>query len=201
MSQITPVDFVYLLVLGGLMENAVYDDTVTIWEVLYSLAMWSLLIYILELLVRNLEWLRPIVKGKATIIIEDGVLNIKNLKKSKLESEQLRSMLRLQGIFSIKDVKYAILEPSGDLSVMEKEEFSPVTPKMMKIEPEKETLSYLVIDEGEIQYTTLDTLEKGEKWLKGLLKENGYESIANIYYAEWSESEGLIVNNYNGYGA
>lgn len=132
LTQITPVDFVYLLVLGGLMENAVYDDTISIWEVIYAVALWSLLIYIFELLVRNFEWLRPIVKGQATIIIENGVLNIQNLRKNKLESEQLRSMLRLQGIFSIKDVKYAILEPSGDLSVMEKEQESVVTPKMLK---------------------------------------------------------------------
>ncbi|MGN8648027.1 DUF421 domain-containing protein [Gracilibacillus sp. HCP3S3_G5_1] len=197
LTQITPVDFVYLLVLGGLMENAVYDDTISIWEVIYAVALWSLLIYIFELLVRNFEWLRPIVKGQATIIIENGVLNIQNLRKNKLESEQLRSMLRLQGIFSIKDVKYAILEPSGDLSVMEKEQESVVTPKMLKIKPEEQTLSYLVIDEGEIEQSTLDSLKKDEKWLRDLLKKSGYETISNIYYAEWSESDGLTVNSYD----
>ncbi len=121
LTQITPVDFVYLLVLGGLLDSAVYDKSVTVFDVIYSLALWSLLIFTLEILVRNFEGVRPLVKGEPEIIINDGVLNVKNLKKNKLESEQLRSMLRLQGIFSIKEVKYAILEPSGDLSVMEKE--------------------------------------------------------------------------------
>ncbi|WP_058306217.1 DUF421 domain-containing protein [Gracilibacillus massiliensis] len=197
LSQITPVDFVYLLVLGGLMENAVYDKSVSIWQVLYSLGLWSVLIFILELLVRNFEWLRPIIKGSPSIIVNDGVLNIKNLKKNKLESEQLRSMLRLQGIFSIKEVKYAILEPNGDLSVMEYEKEQPVTADMLHIEPKEASLTHLVVDEGEIQNNVLTEINKSEEWLKEMLEEYGHHSIKDIYYAEWSESEGLIVNNYD----
>lgn len=195
-SQITPVDFIYLLVLGGLMENAVYDDTVTIWEILYSIGLWSVLIYILELLVRNWEWLRPIVKGEPSIIIHDGVLNIKNLKKNKLESEQLRSMLRLEGIFSIKEVKYAILEPSGELSIMEIKEEQPGTPEMLSIEPKESTLSHLVVDEGEIQHKVLKEINKSEKWLKNVLKDHGHHTVQDIFYAEWSTVNGLIVNTY-----
>ncbi|UOQ84363.1 DUF421 domain-containing protein [Gracilibacillus salinarum] len=195
LTQITPVDFVYLLVLGGLLENAVYNSTVTFWEVLYSLALWSVLIYVLELLVRHFEWLRPVLKGEPNIIIKDGILNIKNLKKNKLESEQLRSMLRLQGIFSITEVKYAILEPSGDLSVMRKESDEAVTAEMMNIQPRETSLTHLVIDEGAIQKRTLDMIDKDEEWLRSLLKENGYDDISNIYYAEWSETDGLMVDN------
>ncbi|SHN26566.1 DUF421 domain-containing protein [Gracilibacillus kekensis] len=197
LTQITPVDFVYLLVLGGLMENAVYDKSVTIWQVLYSLGLWSVLIFILELLVRNFEWLRPIVKGSPSVIINEGVLNIKSLKKNKLESEQLRSMLRLQGIFSIKEVKYAILEPSGDLSVMEYERERPITADMLNMEPKETTLSHLVVDEGEIQYNVLSEINKSEEWLIDVLEEHGHKTIKDIYYAEWSESDGLIVNNYS----
>lgn len=195
-SQITPVDFIYLLVLGGLLEDAVYDDMVTVWEILYSIGLWSVLIFILELSVRNMEWLRPIIKGEPSIIIHDGVLNIKNMKKNKLEAEQLRSMLRLQGIFSVKEVKYAILEPSGELSIMETEEEQPITPEMIAIEPEESALSHLIVDEGEIQHKVLKEINKTEKWLKNLLKEHGYDDVRDIFYAEWSKADGLTVNTY-----
>lgn len=195
-SQITPVDFIYLLVLGGLLEDAVYDDMVTVWEILYSIGLWSVLIFILELSVRNMEWLRPIIKGEPSIIIHDGVLNIKNMKKNKLEAEQLRSMLRLQGIFSVKEVKYAILEPSGELSIMETEEKQPITPEMIAIEPEESALSHLIVDEGEIQHKVLKEINKTEKWLKNLLKEHGYDDVRDIFYAEWSKADGLTVNTY-----
>lgn len=143
-----------------------------------------------------MEWLRPIIKGEPSIIIHDGVLNIKNMKKNKLEAEQLRSMLRLQGIFSVKEVKYAILEPSGELSIMETEEEQPITPEMIAIEPEESALSHLIVDEGEIQHKVLKEINKTEKWLKNLLKEHGYDDVRDIFYAEWSKADGLTVNTY-----
>lgn len=121
LAQMTPFDFVYILVLGGLVEETIYDDLVSIWNLLYSVALWAILIYIIELIVRKFDWIRPTVKGKPTIIINNGEVDVTQLKKNKLEFEQLRTMLRQQSIFSIEENKYAILEPSGQLSVLEAE--------------------------------------------------------------------------------
>lgn len=193
LSQITPLDFVYLLVLGGLLEETVYDDMVSIWSVLYTIALWALLIYITELIVRRFDKTRTLMKGKPTVIISDGELDIKALKKNKLESEQLRTMLRQQGIFSIQEVKYGILEPSGQLSVMRKELSSTVTAEMLSITPKKESLSYLLIDAGKIQRKTLKLINKDEQWLLSQLAEKGYHDTSKIYYAEWSKTDGLII--------
>ncbi len=68
---------------------------------------------------------------------------------------------------------------------------------MMGLEPKKSSLSHLVVDEGEVENIVLKSIDKDEAWLKEKLKEAGYEEISNIYYAEWSEANGLIVNSYN----
>jgi len=107
--------------------------------------------------------------------------------------EQLRSMLREKGIFSIKEVKFAILEINGQLSVMKKENESPVTPEMLSIEPKEAAFTHLIIDEGEIKSKALKAIEKDETWLRNELSKLGYDDIRNIYYAEWSLSDGFII--------
>lgn len=193
LSQITPFDFVYILVLGGLLEESVYDDKVTVWQVLAAIALWSLLIYSIEKIVQKFDITRQAVKGEPTVIIHDGELDIKALKKNKLESEQLRTMLRQQGIFSINEVKYGILEPSGQLSVLEHERSAPVTAEMLSIQPKEAALSYLVIDEGKIVGTILEKIGKSETWLKSELAKLGYTEISKIYYAEWSKNDGFTI--------
>lgn len=193
LAQITPLDFVYLLILGGLLEDAVYDDMVSIWQVLYTIGLWAILIYIVELIVRRFDKTRTLIKGKPSVIINDGELDTKVLKENKLESEQLRTMLRQQGIFSIKEVKYGILESSGQLSVMRNEQTSAVTAEMLSITPHEEALSHLLVDEGRIQKQALKFINKDEQWLLSLLAEKGYQDINKIYYAEWSEADGLIL--------
>ncbi|RDW15072.1 DUF421 domain-containing protein [Oceanobacillus chungangensis] len=193
LSQITPFDLVYLLVLGGLLEESVYDDLVSVWDILYAIALWAILIFIIEMIVRKIEKMRPVLKGEPSIIVSDGELDIKKLKKNKLESEQLRTMLRQQGIFSLKEVKYAVLEPSGQLSVMKNELSSPVTAEMLSIKPEETSLSYLLVDEGRIEDKTLEYIGKDEEWLRAQLYEKGYKDLSKIYYAEWSKTHGFVV--------
>lgn len=193
LSQITPLDFVYILVLGGLLEESVYDDQVAVWQVLYAIVLWTVLIYSIEKVVQRFDKMRPVIKGEPTVIIHDGELDIKALKKNDLESEQLRTMLRQKDIFSINEVKYAILEPSGQLSVLTQEKTSPVTAEMLSIQPKETDLSHLVIDEGKVEYKTLKYINKSGEWLRKELAKLGYEDANNIYYAEWSRTDGLTI--------
>ncbi len=193
LSQITPFDLVYLLVLGGLLEESIYDDLVTVWQVLYAIGLWAVLIYIIELIVRRFDRMRTVIKGEPSIIIKDGELDVKTLKKNKLESEQLRTMLRQQGIFSLQEVKYAVLEPSGQLSVLKNELSSPVTAEMLSIKPKKATLTHLLVDEGRIEKKALKNIQKDERWLRAQLAEKGYKDLSKIYYAEWSSANGIVV--------
>jgi uncharacterized membrane protein YcaP (DUF421 family) len=188
LSEVTPFDFVFVLILGGILEEALYDDKVRIWNVLYTIVLWTTLNLIINLIVRKFEKLRPVIKGEPSILINDGILSIEELKKNKMESEQLRSLLRQQGVFSIKEVKYVILEPGGQISALKKESSEHVTSGM---------LSHLLIDEGQIEKRSLAQIGKDEQWVINLLKEEGYEDIKKIYYAEWSEGNGLYVQSYD----
>ncbi|MCM3316198.1 DUF421 domain-containing protein [Rummeliibacillus stabekisii] len=184
LSEVTPFDIVFLLMLGGILEETLYDNKVQVWYFLYAIILWTVLSFMTNLVVRKYDKLRPFIKGEPSILINKGVLDIKELKINKMETEQLLSLLRQQGIFSIREVKYVILEPGGQISVMKKDSSDQIT---------TDTLPRLLIDEGQIVNRTLNQIRKNEQWVINLLKKEGYEDIKKVYYAEWSEGKGLYV--------
>lgn len=185
LSQLTPVDLIYLLVLGGLLEESIYDEGTPFWEVPYAAFLWAGLIYVFDLIIRKFDKLRPVLKGEPTVLVRDGKVDVEALLKTKLESEQLRSLLRQQGIFTLTEVKYAVLEPSGDLSVMQK-----------LSEEKKNPYSYLIVDEGSLIKAVLDELHVDEQWARTQLEAIGYSNLEEVFYAEWSEKNGFFVVPY-----
>lgn len=198
LSELTPIDLINLLVLGGLLEESIYDENVRFWEVPYAALLWSILIYLFDLLIRKFDKLRPALKGKPSVLIRNGKLDVEVLRRNKLESEQLRSMLRQLGIFTLTEVQYAVLEPSGELSVMQKTSSSPITPSTLKNNyEEKDSFSYLIVDEGKIKKKILEELNVDENWVKAQLEAKGHMNLEKVFYAEWSEENEFFIVEYD----
>ncbi|MEK4386303.1 DUF421 domain-containing protein [Solibacillus sp. FSL W7-1464] len=188
LTDVTPFDFVFIVILGGTLEEGVYDEKVKIWDVLYTIGLWTALYLLTDFLVRKFERLRPIIKGEPSFLVNNGRLDIKELGKNKMESEQLRSLLRIQGVFSVREVKYALLEPGGQISVLKKDSSG---------EDSGGVLTHLIVDEGRMEERILAQIGKDKHWVIHQLKEEGYEDISKIYYAEWSEENGFYVQTYD----
>ncbi|WP_026694175.1 DUF421 domain-containing protein [Peribacillus kribbensis] len=185
MSQVTPFDFVYALILGGTVEETIYHQDHTIPQMLYSIAVWAALIFCVEKLTQKFDKLRGPLKGTSQTLIQNGRVSINELEKASLELEELRGMLRQKGIFSLKDVNYVILENSGDISVLKYPDRPPV-----------EEPSILLVNEGKIHDENLKRLGEDLGWLRQSLEKEGYRDIGEIYYAEWSRPEGFFIKTY-----
>ncbi|GIN20695.1 MAG TPA: DUF421 domain-containing protein [Bacillus bacterium] len=196
MGQFTPFDFVYALILGALLEESLYDHQISIWQMLFGVAVWAVLIYIVEILVGKNDLLRGIFKGSASRLMKDGELDLEKLKSNHIEMEQLRTMLRQQGIFSLKDVRDLYLETSGSISVKKHSSAEPPTAEILRMKVKDEAPSILLVDEGRIQEDMLKSIGKTDDWLEEQLKREGYSDIDNILYAEWSETEGFFIKTY-----
>lgn len=183
LSEITPFDLIYTLVLGGILEESLYDDKINALHFLFAVALWGIMIYFLESVVQKKDKINTFIKGTPSVLIYDGELNLLEIKNNHIEMEQLRSMLRSQNCFSLRTVKYAVLEIGGSISVMNKSE-------------EDEEFSYLLVDESVIEIKTLQSIGKDKKWLIENLKEEGYQNLEEIVYAEWSSKQGLYVKTY-----
>lgn len=197
MGQFTPFDFVYALILGALLEESLYDDKISIWQMLFGVAVWAVLIYIVEILVGKNDKLRDLFKGSASRLMKDGNLDMEKMKKNHIEMEQLRTMLRQQGIFSLKEVRDIYLETSGSISVKKYPFAEPPTADMLKMKVQDEAPTILLVNEGKVQEDMLKFIGKTMDWLKEQLKKEGCSDTENILYAEWSETKGFFIKTYS----
>ena len=110
-------------------------------------------------------WGRKIICGKPSILIYRGRIDEKKMKKEKIAINELQERLREKDIFSIGDVEYAILETSGELSVIPKPGKRNLIPEDFKINPEYEGLPYDLVIDGKVMYDNLKAIGKDYNWL------------------------------------
>ncbi|MEC1549930.1 DUF421 domain-containing protein [Bacillus rugosus] len=195
-SQLTPFDFISALILGELVGNAVYDHEIKIKEIIYASLLWGLLIYLIELITQKLKGTRKFLEGEPNIVIHKGKLKYKMLKKNKLDINQLQSLLRQKGCFSIQEVEYAILETNGMISVLPKADFDKPTRKDMNLSTKDVSLPITLILDGEIVFDNLVEAGVDEQWLKQSLQKRGVEKVEDVLYAEWHANQPLYVIPY-----
>lgn len=110
--------------------------------------------------------MRSLICGKPSILIYRGRIDESVMIKERFTINELQERLRTNNIDSISDVEYAILETSGQISVIEKPEKRNTRPEDFNIIPEYEGLSYDLVIDGVIMYENLKILNKDYEWLK-----------------------------------
>lgn len=196
LAQLTPYDFIYTLVLGGILEESLFDEKVKITHFLFAIVVWGLLIYLIEKATKKWNPIRVLLKGEPVKLISDGKLDMQKFNKHQLEMEQLRSALRKQGIFSLQEVRDLFLEPGGDITINKYVLYEPVKNKDFPTKASDQEPTVLLIDEGKIKEDVLAFIKKDHPWLMMKLSENGYHDPKSIAYCEWSETEGFFIRSY-----
>jgi uncharacterized membrane protein YcaP (DUF421 family) len=126
---------------------------------------------------------RDFIEGRATVFIKDGKIMEDNLKKEKYTTDELLELLRKRDVFKVADVEFALLEPTGDLSVMLKKENQPLTPKDVNLTVTSVKEPQTVIMDGEILDEPLSTIGRSRSWLKTELEKQGV-TIENVFLGQ-----------------
>ena len=132
----------------------------------------GLLVMHLIISVINLKSLkaRGVICGKPSILIYRGKINEKALKKERFTINELQERLRGSDVFNLGDVEYAILETSGEITVIQKPEKRTTTPEDFNMTPEYEGIPYDLVIDGKIMYKNLKAIGKNYEWLKKQLQ-------------------------------
>lgn len=139
---------------------------------------------------------RDFFEGKSTVLIKDGKILEDNLKKEKYTSDELLELLRGKDAFSVADVEFAVLEPSGELNVLLKKDRQPLTAKDigLKVPNEKETQT--VIMDGTILDEPLSSSGHNRAWLHTELEKLGVV-IENVFLGQVDSYGQLTIDIYN----
>ncbi|MBY6036280.1 DUF421 domain-containing protein [Fictibacillus nanhaiensis] len=193
-TQITPFDFISSIFLGELVGNAMYDDEISIFVILYAIVIWGSMVYIIEIISQKFKGTRRFLEGGPSIVIRKGLIDREQLKKNKLDINQLQNLIRQKGYFGLREVEYAILETNGTISILPKFQYgSPNRLDLNMHTDQQPELPVTLILDGELNVDNLSTAGMSKKKLMEQLHIQGYKSIEEVVYAEISEGKILIM--------
>lgn len=118
LKELAPIDFVTAIVVGTIAAAASFDLRVPLWVAFASIGTWAGLNILLSYLNLKSKFLRDILQGRPVVLVESGRVRKDNLTGSRYNLDNLLSQLRYRGITRVEDVELAVLEPTGELSVV-----------------------------------------------------------------------------------
>ena len=195
-NQLTPFDFISAIVLSELLGNGIYEENVHLIYIFFTVFLWGSLMILMEKLLLKYRRLRGAFEGDPSIVIQNGKINRSQLKKNRMNINQLLSLLRQSETFSIREVSYAILETNGAISIMKKKKYQKVTAEDMKLPLKPAYISISLIIDGEIIEENLREIGQNISWLTNQLKENGYQRSKEVLYADWIKDDGIYIIPY-----
>ena len=124
-----------------------------------------------QISLKNMRF-RRFVSGNPVVVIREGVIDQQHMKKLRFSIDDLMEAMRENGIFDIRDVYYAIVETTGTVTVLQKANMQPATPKTFDINPKDESPPEVVISNGKIVTKSLDLCGVSSEWIEKTVKKN-----------------------------
>jgi uncharacterized membrane protein YcaP (DUF421 family) len=120
LGQLEPMDFILLIVIGDLVQQGVTQSDESVTGTLIVISTLSALTVGMSYLSFRFRRLRPLLEGDPIVLIADGQVNERALRRQRITDDELEAEARQQSIGALDDVRYAILESSGKISFITK---------------------------------------------------------------------------------
>lgn len=195
-SEISFFEYVSGITIGSIAGEAITGLEKNAFHGVLAIALFVLITLLVDILSLKSNKFRDIVEGKGTIFIKDGKIMEDSLKKEKYSLEELISLLRKKDVFNIADVEFALLEPTGDLSVMLKKENQPLTPKDLGLQVANVKTPQTVIIDGTIMNDAMAAAGKDRKWLHTELDRLGV-TVENVFMGQVDSYGDLTIDVYD----
>ena len=165
-GQLQPFELAISIMIADLASIPMTDTGIPISNGIIPILGLLLMHLLISLLNMKSMKSREILCGKPTILVYRGKINEKALKKERFTINELQERLRGKDVVNLGDVEYAILETSGEVTVIQKPEKRNTIPEDFGITPDYEGIPYDLVIDGKIMYKNLEVLGKNYTWLK-----------------------------------
>ncbi len=163
------------------------------WKPLIAMVIYGVAAFALTILAHKFPKTRKYINGTPTIIMDNGKIYRKNMKKAKLELSEFMVLCRQEGYFNISDIQTAVFEYNGRITILPKSEKRPLTPEDMIITPEKAEICTEIIMDGRILHENLKRLGLDLTWLDKQLKKQKYDNAKEIYLGICDKNNNLTL--------
>lgn len=180
-GQLSIQDLVVSILIAEMVAISIENKEDPMALTIFPIILLVLLELIMAFLSLKFTRFRNLVEGKPVLIINQGVINFKEMVKQRYTLDDLLLELRTQKIKSIEDVEYAVLENNGRLSIFKY--------NFLKLKSDN---PFPLILDGVVQKSTLKYMKKDESWLLDLIDKEGYE-VKDIFYCFSKNNKAYII--------
>ncbi|MCX7921965.1 MAG: DUF421 domain-containing protein [Clostridia bacterium] len=195
LGQLTIFTYITGIAMGNIAGDMVVHRDIKLIDGVTGLVIWALLTFIVEYVSLKSSKARIFLDGESSIVIKKGEIMQKELASQRLNMDDLTMLLRVNNVFSIRDVDYAILEPNGQLSILKNPELDSVSKKDMQIQTSSRPyIPTEIIVDGKLVAKNLKELNLDKNWLDTQLSQAGVNSIKEVFFAELQSDGSLYVS-------
>lgn len=192
MSQLDFFDYITGITIGSIAAELATEIEEPL-KPFVAMIVYGAITFILSVATRKMSRIRKFVNGTPTIIMNNGKIYRKNLKKAKLDLSEFMVMCRQEGYFNLNDIQTAIFEYNGRLTVLPVSTKRPVNPADMELEPQPEHIFTEIIMDGRVIDENLKRMNLNEAWLKKQLKKQGLKSAKEVFLGLCDDEQQLSV--------
>lgn len=193
-GQLTFYEYVSGITIGSLAGTIAAADPDKLWSSYYDLVLFVVLTYLVSLCTIKSRPFRKLIEGSPSIIIEDGRIIKENMRPLRFDLDELNAMLRGKDIVDISEVQYAILETTGEMSIIKKSDFQPLTKSDMNIHLPNPTLPIEIIMDGEIIEKNLAKQNLSHEWLEKQLVQQNIKNASQVMYGVIDSKGQLFIS-------
>ena len=193
-GELPVFDFLVIITLGAVVGADIADPNIPHIHTAAAIVLIGLFQRVVSKLILKYRKIGHFITFEPTIVIQEGQFILKNLKRLRYSIDNILQMLREKDVFDIADVHLAIVESNGNLSVLKKENKTPVTIEDLNLKKKGNSLSFPVIMDGEVYTEVLSKLELSESWLLLQLSNLKIKSAEDVFFASVNIKKELHIS-------
>ncbi|WP_102263706.1 DUF421 domain-containing protein [Mesobacillus jeotgali] len=185
-GELSILDLVVYIMIAEMASLAIENTKDPLVDTLLPISVLVIIQITLAMMSLKSKKFRDIVDGKPTIIINNGKIDEKAMRSQRYNFDDLLLQLREKDVGDIADVEYAILEPSGTLSIFQKKQGE------QEGQQDSSSLALPLIIDGEVQEDHLVMMDKSSSWLLEHLSKQGYDNPEEISFCSYQNGKFYI---------
>ena len=180
MAQLDFFDYITGITIGSIAAELATELEEPL-KPLVAMIVYGIITFVLAFTTNKIPRMRKYINGTPTIIMDNGKIYRKNLKKAKIDLTEFMVLCRQEGYFNLSDIQTAVFEYNGRLTILPVSTKRPLNPEDIKLTPEAEYIFTEVIMDGRILEGNLRRMGLDLNWLQKQLKEQGYKNAEEIF--------------------
>ena len=190
-GELEPSELVLSLIIADLASVPMQDYGIPLLAGVVPILTLLAVTMILSVLTMKSVKFRALLCGRPSIIVRNGTLDQGEMAKTRLTLDELLEELRCKGYTDLSQIKYAILETNGLLSVLPYANQKPPTARDLKVSVEEGGLPRVVVSDGRLLEQNLKLLGHDRPWLDGQLKQRGCRDVADVFLLLVDETDAV----------